>query len=87
MHRPSTSHVLNEVSDSLQAARSQSELVRSEVSVLRQELAGLGLRVSNTEPALLQRPRPRPDSPSRPQTAAVTKEVAFRGPSPVATAC
>jgi len=71
---------MDNVKDGMQAARSQSELLHAELSVLKQEMGGLGLRPVASEPALMHRQRS--ETPSRPQTSE-PREVSFRGPSVV----
>ena len=69
-----------DIKDGLQAARSQSELLHAELSVLKQEMGGLGLRPVASEPALMHRQRL--ENLSRPQTSE-PRELSFRGPSVV----
>ena len=71
---------MDNVKDGMQAARSQSELLHAELSVLKQEMGGLGLRPVASEPALMHRQRS--ETLSRPQTSE-PREVSFRGPSVV----
>ena len=56
----------------------QSELLHAELSVLKQEMGGLGLRPVASEPALVHRQRS--ETPSRPQTSE-PREMPFQGPS------